>query len=144
MPKVFITGLAGFLGSHCAEVFTSYGWSVRGIDSLTKYELNHTKYNIEKARESNLTYLNSIGAELIIGDIRNFDLLFKWADGCDYIIHTAAQPTMTLSIKDPRYSHDVNIMGTQNVLEVARILKVPIAVCSSIHVYGTGINDVLD
>jgi len=75
------------------------------------------------------------------GDIRDIDELMKAAAGCDYIVHTAAQPAMTISWEDPTLDITTNVLGTFNVLEVARKLQVPIVNCATIHVYG---NDIIN
>jgi CDP-paratose 2-epimerase len=144
MPKVLVTGGAGFLGSHICELFKSKGWDVIAYDSLTKFELSRTGYNIEKIREYSVKFLESINVNLVAEDIRDNHKLGKYAKGCDYIINCAAQPAMTISLESPGYDADVNIMGTLNVLQVARQLGVPAAICSTIHVYGNGDNDSLD
>jgi CDP-paratose 2-epimerase len=146
--KVLVTGAAGFLGSHVCELFAMKGWQVVGYDSLTKYELARTGYNAQKAREHNVNFLKSIGADVILGDvvgeIRNYSALFFAARGCDYIINCAAQPAMTIALEDPMYDADVNIMGTLNILQVARKLNVPVALCSTIHVYGNEMNEFMN
>jgi len=144
MPKVLVTGGAGFLGSHICELFKSKGWDVIAYDSLTKFELSRTGYNIERIREYSVKFLESINVILVAEDIRDNHKLKKYAKGCDYIINCAAQPAMTISLESPGYDADVNIMGTLNVLQVARQLGVPAAICSTIHVYGNGDNDSLD
>jgi nucleoside-diphosphate-sugar epimerase len=48
---------------------------------------------------------------------------------------------MTISWEDPRLDFETNVTGTFNVLEVARLDGIPVASCSTIHTYGTGIND---
>ncbi len=143
MPKVLIAGIAGFLGSHIAELFSYEGWQVSGVDNLTKFELNRTGYNVEKARNYNVNFLKSIGAELIVEDIRNKYELRKAAKGCDYIINCAAQPAMTIALERPCFDAENNIMGTLNILEIAHEFNIPAATCSTIHVYGNGINEKL-
>jgi CDP-paratose 2-epimerase len=65
------------------------------------------------------------------------------ADGCGYIVHTAAQPAMTISIESPDIDFSTNVLGTVNVLEAARKFDVPVVYCSTIHVYGSKINETL-
>ncbi|MFH1002670.1 MAG: NAD-dependent epimerase/dehydratase family protein, partial [Chloroflexota bacterium] len=65
------------------------------------------------------------------------------ADGCDYIIHTAAQPAMTISMESPELDFTTNVGGGFNVLEVARKLRIPMVSCATIHVYGNRINQTL-
>ena len=99
--KVLVTGGCGFLGSHVCEYYVKKGDSVVAYDSMTKYELNRTGLAADKVRNFNWDFLNSIGVETIKADIRDADVLLDHAEGCDYIIHTAAQPAMTISWEDP-------------------------------------------
>lgn len=113
------------------------------FDNLTKYELARTKFDVNAARVSNRDFLKGLGVRLVKGDIRNRDQLMRAARGCDYIVHTAAQPAMTISEEDPYLDLTVNVVGTFNVLETARKYDIPVASCSTIHVYGTGVNESL-
>ena len=131
------------MGSHVCEHFLKKGDKVVAFDSLTKYELMRTGYAAEKARNYNLDLIKKIGAEFVQGDIRNYDQLLAAAKGCDFIIHTAAQPAMTISWEDPDLDFTTNVLGTFNVLKTARELKIPVASCATIHIYGTKINEEL-
>lgn len=144
--KVLVTGIAGFLGSHVAGYYREKGDDVIGIDNLNKYELSRIPYlNPHKVRKYVINYLHDIGAELVVGDICRHAALLDLANKFkpDYIIHCAAQPAMTIALESPSMSCENNVLGTVNVLDVARILKTPVAICSTIHVYGNGINDTL-
>lgn len=138
---VLVSGGCGFLGSHVCEYFRKEKWKVTSIDNLTTYEFTRSGYKASKARLYNRNFLKSIGVEVRLEDTRNWDSirLFK----PDYIVHTAAQPTMTLSIEAPRYDLENNVLGTFNMLELARLLDIPIATCSTIHIYGNKINRLL-
>lgn len=138
--KVMVTGGCGFIGSHVCEFYREKGWNVVSYDNMTKYELQKTGYRAELARRYNWDFLKNIGVELVQKDIRDRDDLLAAATGCDYIVHTAAQPAMTLSVEDPHLDFTTNVWGTYNVLSVAKELEIPIVSCASIHVYGTGIN----
>ncbi len=138
--KVLVTGGCGFLGSHVCEYYIKKGAEVVSIDSLTKYELRRTGYAVEGARYYNWNLLKELGVSLIKGDIRNKQELFELSKDCDYIIHTAAQPAMTISIEDIELDFTTNVLGTLNVLEAARNYSIPIVNCSSIHIYGNKIN----
>ncbi|OFW01643.1 MAG: nucleoside-diphosphate sugar epimerase [Acidobacteria bacterium RIFCSPLOWO2_02_FULL_68_18] len=139
--KILVTGGCGFLGSHVCELFRSHGWDVVAYDNLTKYELDRSGYDVEEARSHNRRFLESIGVQIVVQDVRDMDALTDAVDGVDFIAHTAAQPAMTISWEDPRLDFESNALGTFNVLEAARLLRIPVAACSSIHTYGTGIND---
>jgi CDP-paratose 2-epimerase len=141
--KVLVTGGCGFLGSHVCEMYRKMGEEVVAIDSLTKHELMRTGYKVNRARNYNLEFIKSIGVKFIKGDIRNREILEKAAKGCDFIVHTAAQPAMTISIERPQFDLEVNVIGTFNVLEAARKFDLPVVYCSTIHVYGNKINEEL-
>ena len=138
--KVLVTGGCGFLGSHVCEYYIQKGAEVIAYDNMTKHELKRTGYMAEEARNYNWDLLNSMGVKLVKADVRSFEELTDNAQGCDYIIHTAAQPAMTISWEDPRLDITSNVIGTFNVLEAARKLKIPVASCATIHVYGNEIN----
>lgn len=138
--KVLVTGGCGFLGSHVCEYYIRKGADVISYDNMTKHELKRTGYMADEARDYNWNYLKSIGVKLVKADVRDFEELLDNTQGYDYIIHTAAQPAMTISWEDPRLDITSNVIGTFNVLETARKLKIPVACCATIHVYGNEIN----
>jgi CDP-paratose 2-epimerase len=141
--KVLVTGGCGFLGSHVCEFYAKKGAQVISYDNMTKHELERTGFATEEARDFNWNLLKSFGIGLVKADVRNYEELLDHVNGCNYIIHTAAQPAMTISWEDPRLDITTNIMGTFNVLEAARKLKIPVVNCTTIHVYGNKINEVL-
>jgi CDP-paratose 2-epimerase len=141
--KALVTGGCGFLGSHVCETFRKEGWEVVSYDNMTKYELNRTGFNTNEVRDFNAHVLRDLGVDVVIADIRNREQLMDYASGCQFIAHTAAQPAMTISWEDPDLDFSTNVLGTFNVLLAARKLQIPIASCSSVHVYGPWINDTL-
>jgi CDP-paratose 2-epimerase len=136
MSKVVVTGGCGFLGSHICELFVKKGWEVIAYDNLTKHEFKRNSYMKPESRYHNKKSLENMGVQVVIKDIRDKDTLMKYCDGADYICHTAAQPTMTMSWEDPELDFTTNVVGTFNVLECARKYNIPIASCNSIHCYG--------
>lgn len=141
--KVLVTGGCGFLGSHVCEYYAMRGDEVVSFDNLTKHELMRTGYRVDTARFYNWDFLKKVGVILVEGDIRNKDQVFEEAKDCDYIVHTAAQPAMTISIEQPELDLTTNVLGTFNVLEAAREFKIPVVNCSTIHVYGNKINETI-
>lgn len=141
--KVLVTGGCGFIGSHVCEFYRNIGWEVISYDNMTKYELGKTGYNAELARLYNFNFLKEIGVDILNNDVRRLNDLLTVAEGCDFIVHTAAQPAMTLSIEDPYLDFATNVIGTYNVLEAAKKFEIPVVSCATIHVYGTGINDTI-
>lgn len=143
--KVLVTGGCGFLGSHICELFKEKGWDVVAYDNLTKFEYSRIPYfNIEKVRDYNLKLLEGLGITAVIDDIRNLKMLMKVAKSCDYIIHTAAQPAMTIAMENPQLDFEVNVQGTLNILEVCRKYEIPMVNCSTIHIYGNGLNSIIE
>lgn len=141
--KVLVTGGAGFLGSHVCEYYRSRGDQVVAYDNLTKHELSRTGYDAEGARDYMVNFLMDIGVVLVKADVRDLEVLLDKAKGCDYIVHCAAQPAMTIALEKPGFDASVNVVGAINVLEVARQMNIPIVNCSTIHIYGSGINRTL-
>ena len=141
--RVLVTGGCGFLGSHVCELYARRGDTVIAYDNMTKYELNRTGYSAEKAREYNMKFLEKLGVTVVKQDIRDFAILMECSAGADFIIHTAAQPAMTISVEDPELDFSTNVLGTFNVLRVAKELKIPMASCGTIHIYGNRINESL-
>jgi CDP-paratose 2-epimerase len=141
--RVFVTGGCGLLGSHTCEYYASRGSEVVSFDNLTDYELLRTGYDRSLARKHIIDLLRRIGVTIIKGDVGNYEELLSAAKGSDYLIHTAAQPAMTISIENPELDFSTNVTGTLNVLKVARRLDIPVVSCSTIHVYGNKINSTL-
>jgi len=138
--KVLVTGGCGFIGSHTCEYYIKKGDEVISFDNMSKHELMRTGYATDAARNYNWNFLEKLGVNLIKGDIRDYDKLKETAKGRDFIIHTAAQPAMTIAEEDPDLDFSTNVLGTFNVLKVARDYKIPVVSCATIHVYGNEIN----
>ena len=106
MVDYLVTGGAGFIGSHLAEELVRRGHKVRVADSLITGKI------------SNLEHIP--GVEFIEGDLAELDFAKKVADGCDYVLHQAAIPSVPRSVKDPITSNRANVDGTLNILVAAR------------------------
>ena len=126
-----------------AKLFRKKGFEVIAYDNMTKHEIDRAGFNTDEVRGFNARVLRDMGVEIVVGDIRNRSQLLDYASGCCFIAHTAAQPAMTISWEDPDLDFTTNVVGTYNVLTVARKYKIPVASCSSVHVYGPWINDSL-
>jgi CDP-paratose 2-epimerase len=142
--KVLVTGGCGFLGAHVCQYYVRRGDSVISLDNMTKYELVRTGYATEEARNYNWELLSALGVRMVREDVRNREAVLDYASECDYIVHTAAQPAMTISWEDPVLDFSTNVTGTFNVLEAARRHKIPVASCATIHIYGNAINQTLE
>ncbi len=141
--RVLVTGGCGFLGSHVCETFQKRGWEVVSYDNMTKSELARTGYRTDAARDYNWNALQELGVRLVRADVRNLEALLDHASGCDYVVHTAAQPAVTIGLEDPLLDLTTNVVGTVHVLEAARRHGLPVAGCATVHVYGNWVNETL-
>jgi len=140
--KVIVTGGAGFVGSHAAEYYASRGNEVLAFDNLSRGKLLGRSI---KSLYYNWEYLKRYkNIKLVKGDICDFNRLKRASQGANLIIHTAAQTAVTSSITNPKLDFENNVVGTFNVLEVARSLKPkPVIIfCSTNKVYGSNVNRV--
>ncbi len=106
MSNYLVTGGAGFIGSHLAEELVRRGHRVRVADSLVT------------GKRSNLAHIP--GVEFIEGDLADLDFARRAADGCEYVLHQAAIPSVPRSVKDPIASNRANVDGTLSMLVAAR------------------------
>jgi nucleoside-diphosphate-sugar epimerase len=107
---VLVTGGAGFIGSHIVAELMRQRTSVRVLD-------NFSEGRIENIRQ----FVDHPNFQLIRGDVRDFDLVRRAADGCYGILHLAACSRIQPSITDPMIAFTANFMGTSNVAEAARL-----------------------
>jgi len=117
--RILITGGAGLVGSHCAEYFAKKQDKVIVLDNLMRSEL--FDYD-KKSVEYNWNYLADFkNISRIKGDVRERDdVLRAIGEGVDVVIHTAAQPGVSSSVRNPREDFSINALGTLNVLECLR------------------------
>jgi nucleoside-diphosphate-sugar epimerase len=109
MPYL-VTGGAGFIGSHLVEELVRRGERVRVVDSLVT------------GKRANLDHVP--GVEFVEGDLADLDVARKSVEGCDYVLHQAAIPSVPRSVSDPITSNRANVDATLNVLVAARDAKV--------------------
>ncbi len=125
--KILITGAAGFLGSYLSEKYVNEGHIVYGIDNLLNGNLNNVR-----------TLLHRKNFKFIHDDVRNKGIYSKLPTDLDAIFHLAAQIHVDRSIVNPQETFDINVTGTMNVLEFARMNDVnKILFASTSEVYGS-------
>lgn len=124
MSKFLITGGAGFIGSHITDFVLKNGHEAVVFD------------NFSTGRMENLSaVVNDI--RIVNGDIRDISALGAAMDGVDYVIHHAAEISVTKSVEEPEFVNEVNVGGTMNVLVCARKHDVKrVTFASSSAVYG--------
>jgi len=125
--RILITGGAGFIGSHLCDKYTKEGHTVLCLDNFMSGNIINVRHLLD--------YRNF---KLIKGDIRDFELLEKVMRDVDAIFHLAAQIHVDRSYIEPRLTYDVNVIGTQNVLEAAKMSDAKkIIHASTSEVYGS-------
>jgi UDP-glucuronate 4-epimerase len=132
--SALITGGAGFIGSHLADQLLADGWEVTVVDNFDPYYDPAVKRsNVEPHIDDPAYHL----AELDIRDLEALRSVFLGAS-FDVIVHLAARAGVRASINDPITCQQVNVTGTQNLLELAQEHGVPQFIFgSSSSVYGT-------
>ena len=133
MRKILITGTAGFIGFHLAHLLLAEGFRVHGYDGMSDY------YDIRlKQRRHQILLQNPqfTATEALLEDHATLDRI---ADDFqpEVIVHLAAQAGVRYSLENPRAYLDANVIGSFNVMEVARRLKVQhLLMASTSSVYG--------
>jgi len=116
MPRVLITGAAGFIGMHTCIRFLKEGWDVVGLDNLNDYY----SVALKRDRLSEITRASSkfkCSFEMFIADLNSDIWINLGSFEFEAIIHLAAQAGVRYSIENPRAYLDSNILGFQSVLE---------------------------
>ncbi len=137
MSSFLVTGGAGFIGSHLTERLLHTGHRVVVVD-------NFNDFYDPRIKESNIAAIRALGGDcnLYREDICTLSTghaLFR--EKFDAIIHIAAMAGVRPSIHRPVLYQQVNVLGTQNLLEIAREHDIPKFVfASSSSVYGTNPN----
>ncbi len=137
MPSVLVTGGAGFIGSHLVDRLLAEGAAVTVVDNFDRF------YDPALKRRNLAAAATSPRLRLIEADICDNAALERATAGAhfDVIVHLAAKAGVRPSIENPLLYQQVNVSGTQNVLELARRLEVPQFVfASSSSVYGINAN----
>ncbi|MHA1838407.1 MAG: SDR family NAD(P)-dependent oxidoreductase [Candidatus Ranarchaeia archaeon] len=132
IEKILVTGGAGFIGSHTADLLIEHGYHVTIFDNLEPQVYGEDKKLPD--------YVNS-SVTFIYGDIRDRDLLKKLVPEADAVIHLAAMVGVGQSMYQPERYVDVNTKGTANILDVLvnednNVKKLVVA--SSMSIYGEG------
>jgi len=121
--RALVTGGAGFIGGHLVERLVKQDWDVIVFDSF------------ERASLETLKTLPS-EAELRRIDIRDLKSMKRYVDDVDVIFHLAALTDVVESEVEKDEYWNVNVMGTENVLKIAKDVSAKLVFTSSAAVYG--------
>ena len=127
MPeKILILGGAGFIGSSLAVGLKTRHptWQVTCLDNLRR-----------RGSELNLARFKALGIQFVHGDIRSAADLDPVALPADTILDCSAEPSVLAGFASPRYVLDTNLVGTMNVLELARQLQARLLFLSTSRIY---------
>jgi UDP-glucose 4-epimerase len=123
--KAFITGGAGFVGSHLAERLLQQGHEVSVLDNLSTGSID------------NIAHLkNKPGFSYVIDTVTNEPLLAEMIDTCDVVFHLAAAVGVKLIVEQPVHTIETNVHGTEVVLKHANKKKKLVFIASTSEVYG--------
>jgi nucleoside-diphosphate-sugar epimerase len=124
MTNYLVTGGAGFIGSHIVQTLLLQNQQVRVLD------------NFSTGKRENLAGFRG-DLEIVEGDLRDPAMVRRAVQKIDYIFHEAAFVSNPQSMLEPKICYDVNIAGTENILEEARQAGVKrVVLASSAAVYG--------
>lgn len=128
MTHALITGGAGFIGSHLAEYLLAHGQQVTIIDNLSSGRFQNIQHLVGRA-----------GFRYAIEDIRNIHVIDRLVSECDILYHLAAAVGVQKIINEPINTIEVNIGGTEQVLQTARRYRRKVMIASTSEVYGKGV-----
>ena len=139
---VLVTGGAGFIGSHLTQALLSSDKRVIVVDNFNDF------YSPSIKRQNIKAVLNAVSEKqaenfvLLEEDIRTLRLdQLKEHESIDTVVHLAAMAGVRPSLINPVLYQDVNVVGTQALLELSRVLKVKKFIfASSSSVYGVNPN----
>ncbi len=125
MSTVFITGGAGFIGSHLCDHYLKAGWNVIVLDDLST------------GRTENLEFAKlSSNFEFVHGDVQDNVCVAKAVQKSDLVVHLAARIGVKLVIQSPLKTLESNVKGTEVVLRHAADRGVRTLIASTSEVYG--------
>jgi len=130
MPRVLITGGAGFIGCHLGRKLLAQGYEVRVLDCLLPQVHGSVKRPAGLARE----------AQLMVGDVRDANALSKALKGVDKVVHLAAEVGVGQSMYAVDRYVSVNDLGTAALFQ--ELIEQPVervVVASSMSIYGEGL-----
>lgn len=121
--RVFITGGAGFIGSHLADHYVATGHEVTILD------------NFSTGSKSNIAHLDG-KITTVDGDIRNVDLIESLTKNADLVLHMAAALGVNTILESPLESMSTNITGSEVVLNASAKFNKRIIIASTSEIYG--------
>jgi len=130
--KALVTGGLGFIGSHLCKQLVDQGFHVRCFDNLSRGKIDNVSEIVKQPK---------VDFEFIKGDLLNFDDVTRAVADVDVIYHLGAIVGVKNYVENPLKVIEVNVLGTHNLLEVARKKDVSkLIFASTSEIYGKNIN----
>lgn len=127
---IAVTGAEGFIGSHLVEALLARGEHVR---AMVQYNAFGSWGHLDSLSATQREHL-----EVVLGDVRDPNSTRAFLEGVQTVYHLAALIAIPYSYRAPRSYIETNVLGTLNVLEAARDLKLERVIhTSTSEVYGT-------
>jgi UDP-glucose 4-epimerase len=128
MAHALITGGAGFIGSHLSEKLLAQGDQVTIIDNLSTGRFGNIAHLTQNPR-----------FRYAIEDIRHAAVMDRLVSECDVIYHLAAAVGVFSIVHSPIDTLEINVGGTEIVLQTARRYRKKVLIASTSEVYGKGV-----
>ncbi len=123
--RALITGGAGFIGSHLAELLLADGWEVYALDDLST------------GSQSNVAHLaDRRDFHLVPDSVLSLSVVSELVHKCDVVYHLAAAVGVRLIVEEPVRTLVTNVQGTENVLEACNRFGKRVLIASTSEVYG--------
>ncbi len=103
--RALVTGGAGFIGSHLTDALLERGWEVTVYDNFVS---------------GKRAFLEGADIELIEADLLDADRVLEATEGCELVVHSAADPDVRVGVEEAERHFEQNVVTTQNVIEACR------------------------
>jgi UDP-glucose 4-epimerase len=123
--KALITGGAGFIGSHLAELLLDEGWEVWALDDVSTGSSDNVARLTDRPE-----------FHLVVESVLSPSVVSELVHKCDVVYHLAAAVGVRLIVEQPVHTMVTNVQGTETVLEYCTKFEKRVLIASSSEVYG--------
>jgi UDP-glucose 4-epimerase len=123
--RALITGGAGFIGSHLAELLLDSGWEVYALDDVSTGSLENLSHLTERR-----------DFHLVVESVLSSSVVSELVHKCDVVYHLAAAVGVRLIVEQPVHTMVTNVQGTEIVLDYCTKFGKRVLIASSSEVYG--------
>ena len=123
--KALVTGGAGFIGSHLAELLLDEGWEVWVLDDVSTGSIENLAHLTDRPE-----------FHLVVESVLSASVVSELVHKCDVVYHLAAAVGVRLIVEQPVHTMVTNVQGTETVLEYCTKFGKRVLIASSSEVYG--------